>query len=257
MSQTAAPIASPAPPAPPAADARQDLVRVYVWQIPVRVTHWLIATAIVVLSVTGLYIGRPFMSVPGAAGQSFVTGWMKIIHSYAAYVFITAVLVRVIWMFTGNKYAHWDKFVPVHRTRQKGLLPTVLFYSFVRKDPPGYVGHNPLAGSAYALVFGLYFLAILTGLVMRGASASSGSAVHWFASFAPLVGGLQTARWIHHVVMWLLLGFAVHHVYSSILVAHVEKTGLLDSIFAGYKWVPRRELGPGPYRWKHGDDLDE
>ncbi len=257
MSEAAAPAVATARQAHPPRPAHQDFVRVYVWQIPVRVTHWLIAGAIVVLSVSGLYIGRPFITVPGAAGQSFVMGWMKIIHSYAAYVFITAVLVRVIWMFTGNKYARWDKFVPVHRTRRKGMLPTVLFYSFVRKAPPGYVGHNPLAGSAYALVFGLYFLAILTGLVMRGASAAPGSAVHAFAGLAPLVGGLQTARWIHHGVMWLLLGFAVHHVYSSILVAHVEKTGLLDSIFAGYKWVPQHELDPGPYRWKHGDDLDE
>jgi Ni/Fe-hydrogenase 1 B-type cytochrome subunit len=243
--------------APPAGSTGQDFVRVYVWQIPVRVTHWLIATAIVVLSVSGLYISRPFMSMPGPAGQSFVMGWMKIIHAYAAYVFISAVIVRVIWMFTGNKYARWDKFLAVYRTRQKGMLPTALFYLFLRKDPPRYVGHNPLAGSAYALVFGLYFLAILTGLVMRGASASPGSAVHWFASFAPLLGGLQMARWIHHVVMWLLLGFAVHHVYSSILVAHIEKAGVLDSIFTGYKWVSPRELGPGPYRWKHRGEIDE
>ena len=42
-----------------------ELVRVYVWQIPVRVTHWLIAGSIILLSVTGLYIGRPFMTVSG------------------------------------------------------------------------------------------------------------------------------------------------------------------------------------------------
>jgi Ni/Fe-hydrogenase 1 B-type cytochrome subunit len=237
--------------------APTDLVRVYVWQVPVRITHWLIAGAIAVLSVTGLYIGRPFMTVPGAAGQSFVMGWIKVIHSYAAIVFICAVVARVIWMFTGNKYARWDKFVPVHQTRMKGLVPTTLFYSFLRKQPPGYVGHNPLAGSAYALVFGLYFLAIGTGLVMRSASSAVDSPLHWFASLAPLFGGLQMARWIHHIVMWLLLGFAVHHVYSSILVAHIEKTGVLDSIFAGYKWVPKHQLGPGPYRWKHRGEFDE
>ena len=45
------------------------IVRVYVWEVPVRVTHWLIALSIIVLSVTGLYIGRPFMTVPGPAGQ--------------------------------------------------------------------------------------------------------------------------------------------------------------------------------------------
>ena len=55
-------------------------------------------------------------------------GWMKVIHGYTAYVFITAVLARIIWMFTGNKYAHWDKFIPVHRAARQGLWPTVRFY---------------------------------------------------------------------------------------------------------------------------------
>lgn len=237
--------------------APSEIVRVYVWQIPVRLTHWLIAGSVVVLSVTGLYIGRPFITVSGPAGESFVMGWMKIIHSYAAFVFIAAVVARVFWMFTGNKYARWDKFVPVHRPRQKGMLPTILFYSFLKDKPPGYVGHNPLAGFTYVAVFALYFVAIGTGLVLRGASAGVNSPLQWFASWAPLFGGLQIARWIHHAVMWLLLGFAVHHVYSAVLMATVEKTGTMDSIFTGYKWVPRRELGPGPYRWRHRGDVDE
>ncbi|HYU80579.1 MAG TPA: Ni/Fe-hydrogenase, b-type cytochrome subunit [Vicinamibacterales bacterium] len=234
-----------------------EIVPVYVWQVPVRVTHWLIALSIVVLSITGIYIGNPFITVSGPAGEHFLTGWAKVIHGYTAYVFIASVLARIIWMFTGNNYATWDKFVPVYRPRRKGLLPTALFYLFAKKLPPTYVGHNPLAGGAYALVFGLYFLAMGTGLVMRGASAGVGSAVATFASLAPLFGGLQMARWIHHIVMWLLLGFAVHHIYSSILVAIIEKNGTLDSIFAGYKWVHREALGPGPYRWLHKGELDE
>ena len=243
------------PVAPARADA--ELVRVYVWQIPVRITHWLIAGSIVVLSVTGFYIGRPFVTISGPAGESFLMGWMKVIHAWTAYVFIGAVLVRVIWMFTGNKYSHWDKFISINRTRLKGFMPTVFFYMFLRDKPPGYVGHNPVAASAYSLVFGLYFLAIGTGLVMRGASADVDSPIRWFATWAPLFGGLQIARWIHHVVMWLLLGFTVHHVYSAVLVAMVEKTGTIDSIITGYKWVPKHELGPGPYRWPHHGESDE
>jgi Ni/Fe-hydrogenase 1 B-type cytochrome subunit len=57
--------------------------------------------------------------------------------------------------------------------------------------------------------------------------------------------------------MWLLLGFTLHHVYSAVLVSSIEKNGTIDSIIAGYKWVPRHDLGPGPYRWLHHGDLDE
>jgi Ni/Fe-hydrogenase 1 B-type cytochrome subunit len=244
-----------APPAP--AHAANELVSVYVWQIPVRITHWVIALTLVVLSVTGFYIGRPFMSVPGPAGEAFVMGWMKVIHLYAAWAFTAAVVARVIWMFTGNKYARWDKFIAVHRVRRRGIWPVVAFYSFLRDKPPAYVGHNPVAASAYSLVFGLYFLAIITGLTMHGASAEVGSLMAWFGSWAPWMGGLQTARWIHHVVMWLLLGFAVHHVYSAWLMSIIDADGTMDSIFSGYKYVERHHLEPGPYRWNNRGDVDE
>ncbi|HET9271438.1 MAG TPA: cytochrome b/b6 domain-containing protein, partial [Vicinamibacterales bacterium] len=176
------------------ATAESRIVKVYVWEAPVRITHWLIALSIVVLSVTGFYIGTPFIAVPGRAGDHFVMGWMKVIHGYTAYVFIAAVLARIIWMFTGNKYAHWDKFIPVHRSRLRALWPTFRFYVFALRKPPGFVGHNPLAGLAYVLVFGLYFLAIITGLIMRGANADADSTLRSFVSLAPLFGGLYGAR---------------------------------------------------------------
>jgi Ni/Fe-hydrogenase 1 B-type cytochrome subunit len=233
-------IASPRP---------SDIVRVYVWEAPVRISHWLIVLSIVLLSVTGFYIGRPFITVSGPAGQHFVMGWAKVIHMWAAWTFIAAVLMRVLWMFTGNKYSHWDKFIPVHRSRIRGLWPTVKFYLFLLRKPPGFVGHNPVAGAAYTLVFGLYFLAIATGLVLRGASADVESPVRWFGEWAWLFGGLQIARWIHHAVMWLLLGFAVHHVYSSVLMSSVEANATVESIFSGYKFVPREDLDFSGYRF--------
>src|SRR5574340_952805 len=99
--------------------AATDLVRVYVWEAPVRVTHWLIALSIVVLAVTGFYIGRPFIIVSGPAGQHFVMGTMRVIHFYAAIVFIAALTARVAWMFLGNTYARWDKFLPVKPRRAR------------------------------------------------------------------------------------------------------------------------------------------
>jgi Ni/Fe-hydrogenase 1 B-type cytochrome subunit len=248
---TSVAIAEPAP-----AASRDEIISVYVWQIPVRIAHWLIALSIAVLSATGIYMGHPFMTVTGPATQSFVMGWVKVIHGYTAYVFTCALVMRMIWMFTGNKYSHWDKFIPVHRVRQSGLWPVTAFYSFLRDKPPSYVGHNPVAAGAYTLVFGLCFIEVLTGLIMRGTSAPT-SMLHGFAQFAWVFGGLAMTRWIHHIVMWLLLGFTVHHVYSAMLVAIIEKNGTIDSIISGYKWVPRKDIQPGPYRWINKGEVDE
>ena len=98
-------------------------------------------------------------------------------------------------------------------------------------------------------MFGLYFLAIVTGLTLTRRHADVGSPVRWFASLAPLLGGLQTVRWIHHVVMWLLSGFTVHHVYSGVLMSTIEANGTMESIFSGYKFVPPEDLEFSGYRF--------
>jgi Ni/Fe-hydrogenase 1 B-type cytochrome subunit len=202
----------------------------------VRATHWLFVLAILVLSATGLYIGRPFLVHSGPASPHFFMGWMKAVHFGAAAVFTLAVVARIVWMFIGPPWARWKELVPITRERQKGLLETLEFYLLIFRKPPDYVGHNPLAGASYGFIFGLFLLEIVTGSAMYGASARHS----WLGVFAPVLpwlGGAQIARWIHHGVMWLLLGFMVHHVYSAILTSITEKNGELDSIFSGHKFV--------------------
>jgi Ni/Fe-hydrogenase 1 B-type cytochrome subunit len=224
------------------AEPRVSQRRVYVWDLLVRSTHWAIALSLVVLSVTGIYIGHPFLLAPGPAGARFVMGTMKIVHFYAAIVFTLAVLTRLVWMFAGSPHARWQNFVPVSKERRKAMWQTFLFYTFVRRRPPALVGHNPLAGATYVLVFFLYLVMIASGLGLYAIDSDSLMRV-----FEPLVwvfGGAQGARWWHHVVMWLLIGFTVHHVYSAVLMARVEKNGTVDSIVSGYKWVDDEEPRP-------------
>jgi Ni/Fe-hydrogenase 1 B-type cytochrome subunit len=219
----------------------EELVRVYVWDVVVRITHWAIALSIVSLSVTGIYIGWPFLIVAEGTGP-FVMGWMKVIHFYSAIVFSLAVAARLWWMLVGPKYAKWWNFVPLDRERQKGFIGTLLFYGLIKRTPPPFVGHNPVAGAAYAAVYGLEVIMILTGFALYSMSADVGSYMRFWDFLLPLFGGAQITRWIHHVVMWLLLGFVIQHVYSGILVAHVEKNGTMDSIISGYKWFKRKDV---------------
>ena len=222
--------------------AGDELVEVYVWDLVVRITHWTIVGTILLLAATGLYIGHPEQVATGPATDHFVMGWVKVVHGYGALVFSSAVLARLIWMFTGSRHARWTNFLPVQRARFRGLAPTLAFYSFFKRAPPAFVGHNPVAGLTYVAVFGLYCLMILTGLVIYAPSASLGSPLALFEGVSTLFLGLNGARWVHHVVMWLLLGFMVHHVYSAVLVSIVEKTGTVDSIFSGRKWMKRADL---------------
>jgi Ni/Fe-hydrogenase 1 B-type cytochrome subunit len=255
--------AAPAAPAAPSAAERLSreaaqppiehedlcLTKVYVWEWVVRVTHWAIAFSIVVLAATGIYIGHPFLISAGPAGQRFVMGTVKLIHFYTATLFTLAVLSRITWMFMGNRFSHWDKFIPVHEKRYKGLIPTLKFYVFMLRKPPGFIGHNPLAGLTYSFVFLLYLTMISTGLALYSVDAAVGSPFKSFGFLLSIYGGPQAARWIHHVVMWLLIGFAVHHVYSAVLMSQVEQKATVESIFSGYKFVPPEDLVFSGYRF--------
>jgi len=211
--------------------------RFYVWEVPVRIAHWLIFFSIIVLAATGIYIGHPLFSVPGAARDHFVTGYFKVVHFYAAIVFTLAVLSRVAWMFMGNEYSRWNQFVPITAERRRNLRRTLAFYSFIRRDPPAAVGHNALAGMTYCVVFGLYFMMIATGFALYSAGAALDSPMRYFRFLIPLLGGLQNARWIHHVGMWLIVAFMIHHVYSVLLMSEIEATGLTESIVSGNKFI--------------------
>jgi Ni/Fe-hydrogenase 1 B-type cytochrome subunit len=221
--------------------ADANFERVYVWELPVRLTHWLIVFSIVVLAATGYYIGHPFISVSGPAREHFVMGTMRAVHFYTAFVFTAAVLLRLYWMFAGNAYARWSEFIPVSRRRFRSLWNSFLFYSFLRREPEDYPGHNALAAGSYAMIFGVYVLLIVTGLVLYASDAPVGSPFRWFATLAPWFGGLPMARLIHHVAMWIVLIFVVAHLYFVTLNSIIERVGTYDSIFSGFKFVSRKK----------------
>lgn len=214
----------------------EDLRPLYVWDRVVRYTHWTIVIAMTVLAVTGVYLGSPFIAAPGEARGHFVMGWAKVIHFYSAIAFTLAVCSRILWMFIGPRRSSWRQFIPTSRRRWRDMKGTILFYSFFRERPPRTRGHNPLAGAMYIGVFGLYLLMIATGLALY--SVSSHSYMKFWGFLLPWFHGVQGARWIHHISMWVLICFVVNHVYSAFLTSRIEKNGAIDSMFSGYKYLP-------------------
>jgi Ni/Fe-hydrogenase 1 B-type cytochrome subunit len=90
---------------------------------------------------------------------------------------------------------------------------------------------------------------IATGLGLYSINAPAGSPFRAFSFLLPLVGGAQQARWLHHLGMWAILAFAVHHVYSAVLMSQVEARGTVESMASGYKFVPREDLVYSGYRY--------
>jgi len=213
-----------------------ERVRLYVWQVPVRVTHWVIVACIVILSVTGVYIADPFL-IP--AGGNVMTA-VRVIHIGTAIVFLVAGMVRTLWLLVGNRFARWSAFIPTSRNQATELFRQAGYYAFLRREIPKVLGHNQLAATAYIALFGLLFIETITGFALDGIGGAqpAGMIFGWLTDLL----GPQFLRLVHHLCMWAILAIAIFHIYSCVLVDHVEKNGLMSSIFSGYKFPTRGEV---------------
>jgi len=211
-----------------------DADRVYVWEVPVRLTHWVNVFAILTLSGTGFYIGNPVLG-----GSVYLMAWVRGAHRITAYVFIASIALRTYWAFAGAEWASWRALFPYFGARgRRDLARTFLYYTFIRRRPPREVGHNALAGATYSLVVTLMLLEILTGFALQSFGGGGWRTVAFGWVFS--VMSAPAVRLTHHMIMWLLLGFAVHHVYSAVLMDAEERTGILISILTGYKLARRK-----------------
>ena len=217
-------------------EAHEDRVRLYVWQAPVRITHWVNVACIVILSATGVYIADPFL-IP--AGGSVMTA-VRVIHIGTAFIFLAAGLVRTIWLLLGNRFARWSAFIPTSKNQAAELFRQAGYYAFLRRDIPKVLGHNQLAATAYLALFGLLLIETVTGFALDGIGGAqpAGTIFGWLSDLI----GPQMVRLIHHLCMWGILAIAVFHIYSCVLVDQIEKNGLMSSIFSGYKFPTREEV---------------
>ena len=219
--------------------ASENLRTVKVWNLRVRVLHWVVALSIVVLSVTGYYIANPYWITHGNTG--FVMGAMRFVHFVFAFVFTVAVVYRFYCAFSNDHWSGWQQFVPVGRRRLRLLRQQAAYYVFLRRTPPPQVGHNPLAGVAYTVVYFLFAVQVFTGFALYSLPQGPG---FWQGAFGWMVlwFGVPALRLVHFLVMWMIIAFTIHHVYSAVLIDFEEGSGLLSSIVTGNKTLSTEHI---------------
>ncbi len=189
---------------------------VYVYEAPVRIWHWVMMLAMIVLAATGYLIGSPWSGPRGEAAFSYFFGYVRMIHFLAAWVFAIAFVVRLYWAIAGNHHAHAIFIPPLWSgSWWSGLFRQAGYYLFMRKEAPLWTGHNPLAQFA---MFAMYvigsFVIILTGFSLYAEQHGWGSLwMNLFGWVNVLLGGSNMVRFVHHLSMYYLLLFAVIHMY--------------------------------------------
>src|SRR3569833_973840 len=151
-----------------------------VWDLPLRLFHWLLVASMVASYVT--------------AKLGF--DWMQW-HFYLGYWTIGLLVFRLLWGFFGPRHARFSSFV---RTTGAIWLYTK---SLFRRDSARSIGHNPVGGLMVILLLLLVAVQAATGLFttddvvwagpyilsVSASTASTLSTIHYF-NFNIILGGV-------------------------------------------------------------------
>jgi len=224
-----------------------DFKRVLVWELPVRIFHWLNALSITVLIITGLIIANPPAILSNVeASESYWFGTIRAIHFISAYVFLLNAIARIYWAFRGNYYANWRAFIPFSKKARQNILHVLKVDIFLQNEEKEVlknisVGHNYVASFSYLILFFLALVQIFTGFGLY-APTSGWWLPKLFAWVPDFLGGDAPTRLIHHISTWLFIIFTLIHVYLVFYHDWLEGRGESSSMISGYKFVRKERI---------------
>jgi cytochrome b len=155
----------------------KKLIRV--WDLPIRLFHWLLVACIV-----GSLI---CVNIGGNAIQ-----W----HAYFGYSILTLLIFRIIWGFLGSTHARFASFLPNR----------MAITNYLQGKSPRFLGHNPIGAlSVFALLLVLSVQA-LTGLFVDDEIAFQGPLSKYLSESS--VSFLSEIHESNQVVIYTLI--AIH-----------------------------------------------
>ncbi len=213
--------------------------KVYVYEGPLRLWHWVNALCLITLGVTGYLIGVPLPSVGGEASENFVFGYVRLIHFTAGQILICAFIYRVAWAFLGNHHARQLFLTPFWSGKWWGeVFHELRWYLFLEKVPKKYIGHNPLAQFS---MFFMFLLPLINAIFTGGALYAEGEGIDswWFSAFGwvfSVYGDSFTVHTIHRITMWIITCYAMVHVYVAFREDIMSRQSLLSTMISGWRY---------------------
>jgi cytochrome b len=187
---------------------------VLVWDIPVRVFHWLIVALV------------------GAAYATWRLNWMAW-HGWIGYAILTLLLFRLLWGFFGGETARFSRFL--------SAPPTVLRHlkHWFRRELDHQVGHNPAGGWMVVLLLALLLAETLTGVYVANDVVDEGPLTEIVPARA--ADAIAAA----HAIVWdALLAAIVLHVLAIAGFAAIKRQNLLRPMVTGTKVLPASVARP-------------
>jgi cytochrome b len=203
-------------------------MRVRVWDIAVRVSHWSLVA---------------FFAVAYVSGEIE----SELLHAWAGYAVLALVTFRVVWGFIGTKHARFSDFI-------FGPEATLRYArSLLSLRPIRYLGHNPLGGWMVVALLICLFGACWSGLEAYGAQGHGPLASEGVTLVSPAAANDDRERrgererkrrksaaeefWeeIHEALSHLTLLLVVLHVIGVLVASALHRENLVKAMITGYK----------------------
>jgi|SRR5690625_1590169 len=173
--------------------------RILVWDLPIRLFHWLLVLLLLVLGISGKFGGLDIdWSLPW--GQNIYLPNMDV-HMLAGQLVLTLVLFRLLWGVLGSTTARFSSFLKGPRAVTAYLL------SMLRGRASLTAGHNPAGGLMVVFMLALLLLQCLTGLFASDELFSQGPLAHLIDSST----SARVTNW-HGSLFNLLLAAIILHI---------------------------------------------
>jgi len=178
-----------------------------VWDLPVRIVHWLL-----VFGIAGSYATHQL----GVAYFRY--------HLWFGYLVVVLAGFRILWGLVGTRHARFTQFLRGPRATFDYLV------SMIRGSAPATPGHNPLGAWMVVLLLLMLFAQGVTGLFANDEIFNTG----------PLYGyvgddlSLRLTSWHRRLFDWILIAVALHVIA---VIAHrvFARHDLIGPMFTGRK----------------------
>lgn len=185
--------------------------RIRLWDLPLRLFHWLLVLAVAVAIITG-QLGGAWMALHGQAGLSI----------------IGLVVFRLVWGLIGSAHARFLSFLPTPSSLK----------AYLTGRWRG-VGHNPLGALSVMALLGLLAVQAGTGLFSNDDIAFSGPL---FALVDEALAGRLTG--LHKQLANVLIGLLALHVAAIVFYVLFKRDNLVKPMLTGWKELARHEAPP-------------
>ena len=182
-------------------------MRIRVWDLPVRLFHWVLVALLL------------FQVVSGKVGGRLIE-W----HLYCGYAVFVLVVFRVLWGFAGSSSARFASFL----ARPAAALRFGM--RLVSRRAETYAGHNPLGGWMVVALLVSLALQVGTGLLSNDGIATDGP-------LAALVSIEVSDRLteLHRWNLWVVVVLAAVHTAAALYHWLVLKEDLIAGMVTGQR----------------------